>query len=82
MPEAPAVPLAGQIREVGREIGLRSAVYPRHVAHGRLTQEAADRQLAAMRAAYATLKALAAERAATPAAFRDLLLGIARTARR
>lgn len=53
------VPLSEQIREVGREVGLRRNVYPRWVAQKRLTQADADRQIANMEAAYQTLKQLA-----------------------
>lgn len=35
---------------VDRELGFRRRVYPRHVAAGKLTQDAADRQLALMEA--------------------------------
>ncbi len=51
--------LQDQIREVGRELGMRRNVYPKWVAAGRMTQAQADKQLGAMDAAYATLKALA-----------------------
>jgi hypothetical protein len=47
-----------QIKEVGREIGMRKNVYPKWVASGRLSQAQADKQLAAMEAAYASLKSL------------------------
>lgn len=53
--------LKDQKDEVGREVGLRRNVYPRWVASGKLTQVAADRQIANMEAAYQTLKALAAK---------------------
>ena len=51
------VSLQEQVREVGREVGMRKNVYPKWVAAGRLTQAQADKQIAAMEAAYATLKA-------------------------
>lgn len=49
-----------QIKSVGREIGLRRAVYPKFVASKKLTQEKADHELAAMEEVYKTLKSLAA----------------------
>lgn len=52
--------LSEQIAEVGREIGMRKGVYPKWVASGKLTQAVADRQIACMEAAYATLKWLLA----------------------
>ena len=51
-------------RCVGREIGLRKAVYPKFVASKRLTQIKMDYEIAAMEAVYATLKALKLEREA------------------
>lgn len=56
---AEPVTLARQIKAVGREIGLRRAVYPRQVASGRMKQADADDELAAMEAVYEMLKALA-----------------------
>jgi len=50
-----------QIKCVGRETGLRKAVYPRFVASKKLTQEKADYELAAMEEVYKTLKALKAD---------------------
>ena len=50
--------LAEQISVVGREIGMRKAYYPRAIRTGKLTKEAADRQLAHLEAAYITLKSL------------------------
>lgn len=52
----PRVTLAEQIAEVGREIGLRRRVYPERVRAGELSQTLADRQIACMEAAHATLK--------------------------
>ena len=52
------IPLADQITCVRREIGMRERVYPKWVTGGRMKQEAADRELAAMRAVLATLEAL------------------------
>jgi hypothetical protein len=60
---APAqpIPLADQIACVRREIGMRERVYPKWVDAGRMKQDAADRELAAMRAVLVTLDALARE---------------------
>lgn len=52
------IPLAAQIAEVERELAMRAHAYPRFVAAGKLKQETADRQVAALRAALATLKAM------------------------
>jgi hypothetical protein len=54
-PDAP-IPLAAQIAEVERELRLRAGAYPRFIAAGRMTQAAADRHVAAMAAALATLR--------------------------
>jgi len=56
--QKPAVPLELQIKAVGREIGMRRGAYPKFVASGRMKQEAADAELAAMEAVYQTLKDL------------------------
>lgn len=45
-----------QLAEVRREIGLRKRVYPRWVKDGRMTQVAADEQIAAMEAVRSTLE--------------------------
>lgn len=50
------IPLADQIKCVGREIGLRKNVYPRRVARGQMTDADATRELATMEAVYETLK--------------------------
>jgi hypothetical protein len=50
--------IADQIACVRREIGMRERVYPKWVAGGRMKQDAADRELAAMRAVLATLQSL------------------------
>jgi len=47
-----------QIKCVGREIGLRRAVYPRFVATNKISQQTADEELAAMEAVLQTLKTL------------------------
>lgn len=52
------ISLADQIACVRREIGMRERVYPKWVAGGRMKQDAADREIAAMRAVLATLEAL------------------------
>jgi hypothetical protein len=44
-----------QIACVEREIALRRRVYPRRIADRKMTQQLADRQLAAMSAALHTL---------------------------
>jgi hypothetical protein len=56
------VPLADQIRCVGRELGLRRRVYPKWIASGRMKQDDADREIAAMEAVLATLKDLEVNR--------------------
>lgn len=50
------VSIVDQIKCVGREVGLRRNVYKHHVAKGTKTQAEADAEIAAMEAAYATLK--------------------------
>jgi hypothetical protein len=47
-----------QIKDVGREIGMRRAFYPRWVASGKLTQAQADHQIACLDDIYAHLKLL------------------------
>ena len=63
MSDRPAkpVPLAAQIRCLERELRLRERVYPRWILAGRLKQQVADAELAAMAAALATLRGLAAQ---------------------
>lgn len=56
MSDAPKYPLLDQIREVGREIGLRKSVYKKFVASGRMTQNDSDELIGKMEAAYQTLK--------------------------
>jgi hypothetical protein len=56
------ITLEAQLREVEREITLRRRVYPRWVADGRLTQAAADRQIAVMEAVAGTLQAVVEKR--------------------
>ena len=50
--------LAQQIACVAREIALRTRVYPKFVASGRMKQETADKELAAMTTVIETLKRL------------------------
>jgi hypothetical protein len=50
------VSLPDQIACVEREIRMRERVYPRWVAIGKLTQDAADREILCMRAVLATLQ--------------------------
>ncbi len=47
--------LDDQIACVKREIGMREFVYPRRVADGKMKQDKADHELAAMKAVLATL---------------------------
>lgn len=48
-PQAP-ISTEALVECIDREIGFRRRVYPRHVAAGKLTQDAADRQLLLMEA--------------------------------
>lgn len=50
------VSLKDQILAVRREVGLRKGVYPNMVRGGRMTQEKADHETAAMEAALVTLE--------------------------
>ena len=52
------ISLEQQIKCVGREIGLRRNVYPKFIISGRITQEKADYEIAAMEAVLATLQGL------------------------
>lgn len=52
------IALTEQIAEVKREIAMRKRVYPRRIADARMTQEQADRQIAAMEAVLATLQSV------------------------
>lgn len=52
------VSLDEQIKCVGRELGMRKALYPRWVDQKKMTQEKADAELKAMEAVYVTLKLL------------------------
>ena len=53
-----AVSLTEQITCVRREIGFRERVYARRVAEGKMKQDQADRELAAMQAVLETLRKL------------------------
>jgi len=55
------ISLEQQIKCVGREIGLRRNVYPKFLMSGRITQEKADYEIAAMEAVLATLQGLRTE---------------------
>ena len=56
--DAPAISLAEQITCIRREIGMRERVYPKSVSAGRMKAEAAERELAAIRAVLETLVSL------------------------
>lgn len=51
----PRIPLTEQIEEVAREIRQRERLYPRWIAEGRYKQETADKKVADLNAALATL---------------------------
>jgi hypothetical protein len=55
------VPLSDQIACEKREIAMRERAYPRWVSGGRMTQQKANRELAAMRAVAETLGKLQTE---------------------
>lgn len=55
----PAPTIAEQIEEVGREIRQRERVYPKWVEAGRYKAETAEKKLADMRAALASLEIIA-----------------------
>lgn len=52
------VSLADQIKEAGRELGMRRATYSKWVKGRRMSQAEADQRIAGMDAIYATLKKL------------------------
>lgn len=52
------VSIENQILCVKREIMMRKRAYPRWVSDGRMTQEGADKELAAMQAVLETLNGL------------------------
>ncbi len=49
------VSMTEQIKCVKREISMRERVYPRFVKKGKMTQDEADREIAAMKAVLDTL---------------------------
>ena len=49
------VSMTEQIKCVKREISMRERVYPRFVKEGKMTQDEADREIAAMKAVLDTL---------------------------
>jgi hypothetical protein len=55
---APSIPFADQIACVRREIAMRERVYPKWVNAGRMKADAAEREIAAMRAVLETLSFL------------------------
>ena len=58
-PNAP-IPLEAQLACVERELGFRHGVYKRRVADGKMKQEKADQEIAAMTAVRNTLRDLIA----------------------
>jgi hypothetical protein len=56
-----AISLDDQVKEVKREIAMRKRVYPRWVAQGKMDKALADKKLAIMEAALATLEDLQAK---------------------
>lgn len=50
------VPIAAQVAEVGREVGLRKNVYPSMVFTGKMTEAQSHERQMNMEAAYRTLK--------------------------
>lgn len=63
------ISISDQIDAVKREIGLRKRLYPRWVLDRKMTQAAADRELANMEAVLATLEGLAPAAAAPAGLF-------------
>lgn len=57
---APAPTLAEQAACLERELGIRRRIYPKWVGAGRITQDVADREIARMEAALATINGLRA----------------------
>ena len=53
------VPIEAQIRSAERELRYRIRVYPRWIEAGKITQETANNELAAMRAVVDTLQRVA-----------------------
>lgn len=56
-----AISLDDQVKEVKREIAMRKRVYPRWVTQGKMDKALADKKLAIMEAALATLEDLQAK---------------------
>lgn len=56
------VPIEDQIAELAREIAMRAQVYPQLILSRRLSQAAADKQIARLTAAAASLRWLADNR--------------------
>ena len=50
------IPIEQQIAAVAREIAMRKNVYPKWVANGRMKQEKAEHEIAAMEAVIETIK--------------------------
>ncbi len=63
----PTVTIAEQVACVDRELGMRARVYPRWVKAGKLTQAAADLEMARMTAVRWTLRRASVELADTEA---------------
>lgn len=54
----PNIPLAEQLAAVDREIAMRRAVYPHRIRNGKMTQAAAELEIARMTAVRVTLEGL------------------------
>ena len=54
------ITLKDQIKEIGRELGMRRSLYPKWVAAKRMPQDEADTRIAVMDSVYQTLKGLEA----------------------
>ena len=50
------VTLEDMIKAIGREIGMRKWVYPKHIKKGKLTVANANKEIAAMQCVYHFLK--------------------------
>lgn len=50
------ITLKDQIKEIGRELGMRRALYPKWVAGKRMSQDEADTRIAVMDSVYQNLK--------------------------
>jgi hypothetical protein len=60
--DAPSVSLDDQLAAAEREVRIRLRIFPQRVSTHRMSQRLADRELAAMHAIVATLRALIEER--------------------